>query len=347
MEVDISKKVTYFVKYGLVGLIVLALLCSGGVWFYQHQRSHMKIYDAQVTSTMVGVKTRANGKIAEMKVSDGDHVEVGTVLARIEVNVTEEQIQQLQQNLELARRNLEEIQKGQTITTPVMTGGSTNYAAQADLARAEARMQRMNELFEMGAISAVKRDEAAADYAAAQAAASAASVPDVTYQTIVQPSSPEIIKSAEVQVRQAEAALENAKKDSQATEIIAPVAGTVYFTDMKEGSDVRAGQTLMNIGDAGNIWVEARVTPEQKGRIRLGQFVSYDINGHSLQGSVLELEEDAKDTGEGEASGTANTEGSAPNMDDGKSVVKISLPAELSFDLKPGMKAVVQFAVNN
>ena len=347
MEVDVSKKAAYFVKYGLAGLILLTLVCSAGVWFYQRHNHYMKVYDARVTSTMVGVKTKADGKIAEIRVSDGEYVEAGTVVAKIAVSVTEEQIQQLQQNLELAKHNLAEIQKGQTITTPIVNGNSNNLTVQADLSRAEARMKRMNELFEMGAISAVKWDEAAADYAAAQAAASAASVPNVTYQTTVQPSSPEVIKSAEIQVRQAEAALTNAKQDSQATEILAPVAGTIYFTDFKEGSDVRAGQTVMNIGDAGNIWLEARVTPDQKQRIRLGQFAEYDIEGHVLQGTVLDMEADAETDSAGrEVSSAANTEGSAPTMDDGKSFVKISLPTGVSFDLKPGMKAVVQFAVD-
>ncbi|MBQ1335540.1 MAG: efflux RND transporter periplasmic adaptor subunit [Selenomonadaceae bacterium] len=348
MEVDISKKVTYFVKFGLVGLIALALLCSAGVWFYQHRNTHMKVYDAQVTSTMVGVKTKANGKIAEIKVEDGDHVEAGTVLARIEVSVTEEQIQQLQQNLELAQRNLAEIQKGQTITVPmpsVESVGSSNAAAQVELERAASRLQRMNELFEMGAISAVKRDEAAAEYAAAQAAAAAvpSAPPSVSYQTMVQPSSPEVIKNAEIQVRQAEAALENAKKDSQATEIVAPVAGTVYLAELAENNEVTAGQTIMNIGDAGNIWVEARVTPEQKSKIRLGQFAEYTIEGRKFQGTVQEIETDDDENAEG----MANTEGRAPTEDDGKFFVKISLPTEAALELKPGMKTVVEFAVDN
>ena len=348
MEVDISRKVNYFVKFGLIGLIAVALLCSAGIWYYQHQNNRMKLYDAQVTSTMVGVRTKANGKVAELKVNDGDHVAAGEVIARIEVSVTEEQIQQLEQNLELAKRNLAEIQKGQTITTPVVSegGGGGSTVSQAAVAQAEARMQRMEELFKMGAISAVKRDEAVAEYAAAKAAASsAAAPPKITYRTVVQPSSPEVIKSAEIQVRQAEAALESAKKDSQATEIVAPVDGTIYCTDLKEGSEVKAGQTIMNIGDAGNIWLEARVTPEQKGKIRLGQFVTYEIEGHALQGTVLEIESDdaAED---GEASAQTDTEGNEPPAEDGKSTVKISLPAEVSFELKPGMKTVVQVAVD-
>ncbi|MBR3457153.1 MAG: hypothetical protein IKH16_03230, partial [Selenomonadaceae bacterium] len=96
---------------------------------------------------------------------------------------------------------------------------------------------------------------------------------------------------------------------------------------------------------AGNIWLEARVTPEQKGKIRLGQFVTYEIEGHALQGTVLEIESDdaAED---GEASAQTDTEGNEPPAEDGKSTVKISLPAEVSFELKPGMKTVVQVAVD-
>ena len=343
MEVDISKKVSYVVKYGLVGILTVALLCSAGIWYYQRQNNHMKIYDAQVTSTMVGVRTKADGKIAELMVADGDHVDAGTVIAKIEVSVTEEQIQQLEQNLELAKRNLAEIQKGQTITTPVVSGGGSSGASQAELARAESRMQRMNELYEMGAISAVKRDEAAADYAAAKAAA--VSVPSITYQTTVQPSSPEAIKSAEFQVRQAEVALTNAKKDSQATELVAPVEGTVYFTDLGEGSEVKAGQVVMNVGDAGNIWLEARITPQQKEKLRLGQFVTYEIDGHALQGTVLEIGSGEEEKEESLSS--TNTEGVAPTeADDGKTPVKISLPIGVSFELKPGMKTVVEVAVD-
>lgn len=343
LENDISEKVKYFVRFGLLGMLAVALICAGGVWLYYHGHASFQVRDAQVTSTMVGVKARANGKITEMLVNDGDHVEAGDVIAKVSVNVTEEQIQQLEQNLNLAKQNLEQIQQGQTITVPVpASNAGANAASQAALAQAAARMQRMNELYEMGAISAVKRDQAAAEYAEAQAAAAAASS-SVSYQTMVQRSSPEMIKSAEVQVHQAEAALENAKKDSQATELIAPVSGTVYYTDLQENAEVKAGQTVVNIGDAGNIWVEARVAPHQLEKIRLGQFVSYQVDGKKLQGTVLEKETEAES-----ANGTDNTEntdGGAPTASaDGKKIVKVSLPTDMVAGIKPGMKAVVEFS---
>ena len=38
-------------KYGLVGLILIAVLCAGGIYYYQHQHKYFNVYDAQVTSS--------------------------------------------------------------------------------------------------------------------------------------------------------------------------------------------------------------------------------------------------------------------------------------------------------
>ena len=59
MEVDISKKVNYFIKYGVLGLVVLAVLCSGAVWFFYHHQTGFTVRDAQVSSSMIGARTKA------------------------------------------------------------------------------------------------------------------------------------------------------------------------------------------------------------------------------------------------------------------------------------------------
>ena len=334
MEVDITERVRYFLKYGLVGLLLVAFLGAGGVWYYQNSYHTLRIYDAKVTSTMVGVKVFAGGKIKEFLVKDGDHVEAGQPLAHVEVSVTEEQIAQLEQTVELSKQNLAQVIQGQVVTIPVYE--SSGFSG-VDIASAEERMNRMNELFEMGAISANKRDEAAAEYAAA---VSAASVPSVTYRTTVQPSSPEVIESAEIALRQSEAALENARKASQATEITAPVAGTVYYTELSEGSDVRAGQTILSIGDSGRIWLEASITPEQKALLQLGQLVSYELGNRELEGTIIEFDTPA------ESVEMANTEGGSQEESGGTEgkniIVKISLPASVATDFKPGMATTVK-----
>lgn len=405
LEVDITKKVQYLMKYGLPGLIIIAVLCAGGIYYYQHQHKYFNVYDAQVASSLVASKARTNGTITELVVADGEHVEAGDVIAHIESSITDDQIQQLEQNVALSQRNLDEIKKGQTVTVAVPSAApapaaSSSGGSSASVASAAACMQRMNELFEMGAISAVQRDQAAADYQAAKAAASssapAASSPAVTYQTTTQPPDPKAVQNAELQLRQAQAALDNAKQDAQQTDIVAPVAGTVYYaSDIMEGAVVTAGQTVANVGNADDIWVEAKVKADQGQKLRLGQFASYEIDGHKLQGSIQDIEtaadkaaadkaaqqeadqalgiNDNANTGSADNANAAdnsaadtsqsadNQSGTAaqgsPNpktttdtenadVDDDTLIVKISIPTGLSFDLKPGMKAIVKFALN-
>lgn len=391
MEVDITEKVKSVLKFGPLALVALAILCALGVWAYQHSQKGLTVYDAKVASTMVGVKAKADGTVTELVVQDGDHVEAGDVIARVQVKITDEQIAQLAQNAELAKQNLAQVQRGQTVTVPQSAASAPMSVPQSvgnsqAVANARARLNRMNELYEMGAISAVKRDQAAADLAAAEAAATpapAVSAPAATrYQTMTQPTNPEAVKQAELAVKQAEAALENAKQDAQATEIVAPVSGTVYLgDDIQEGADLKAGATVASIGDASNIWVEARLSPNQKGKIRLGQFVSYTIEGKKYQGTVLDIvdpadaqpdtaasgslpaaseekdeavqtssiSEDADNVSgdETEDSKSSNTEGNAPDMSDGRLIVKVSLPKDMADTLRPGTDAVVRFSSAN
>ena len=345
-EEDLTEKAQYLLKYSVLGLILLAMLFAGVMYFLHSGKSTMTVYDAKIESQLVGVKSKAAGKVTEILVEDGSHVEAGQVIAKVAVNVTEEDIKQLEQTVALSERNLEQLKQGQTVTVPNYEAAASSYnpAAQQNLASAAARMQRMNELFEMGAISAVKRDEAAAEYAAAQAAASQSSAPAVSYRTMTQPTDPKIIEQAELQLKQAQAALNNARKDSQATEIVAPVAGTLYYTDVKADSEVKPGQTIVRIGDAGNLWLEARLTADQLEKVRLGQYASYEVEGHDLSGTVQEIQDNNAD-------GQESAQNTEPQVEkegaDGKQIVKISVPVNLSFDLRPGMKASVRFALDS
>lgn len=406
-------------KYGLVGLILIAVLCAGGIYYYQHQHKYFNVYDAQVTSSLVAAKVHGNAVITEKVVEDGEHVEAGDVIAHVQSTVTDEQIANLEQTVALSQRNLDEIKKGQTVTVAVPSPAPAPAASaprssgsSQSVASAESRMNRMNELFEMGAISAVQRDAAVSAYHAAVAAASSSapaatpssSAPAVRYQTTTQPPDPKAVQNAELQLKQAQAALDNAKQDAAETDIVAPVAGTVYYAQgIDEGSTVKAGETVASVGNADDIWIEAKVSPDKAAKIRLGQFVSYEIEGHQLQGSVQDIQQPVKkddqasadsadaaasagnanaadaagangagagqngqdaqsaqagtaDAADGDAANGQLAAGNQPkttaeatdadDADEDVMIIRISIPSGLNFSLKPGMKAVVKFAMN-
>ena len=406
-------------KYGLVGLILIAVLCAGGIYYYQHQHKYFNVYDAQVTSSLVAAKVHGNAVITEKVVEDGEHVEAGDVIAHVKSTVTDEQIANLEQTVALSQRNLDEVKKGQTVTVAVPSPAPAPAASaprssgsSQSVASAESRMNRMNELFEMGAISAVQRDAAVSAYHAAVAAASSSapaasapsSSPAVRYQTTTQPPDPKAVQNAELQLKQAQTALDNAKQDAAETDIVAPVAGTVYYAQgIDEGSTVKAGETVASVGNADDIWIEAKVSPDKAAKIRLGQFVSYEIEGHQLQGSVQDIQQPVKkddqasadsadaaaSAGNANAADTAGANGAgagqngqdaqsaqvgtadaadgdvangqpaagnqpkttaevtdADDADEDVMIIRISIPSGLNFSLKPGMKAVVKFAMN-
>lgn len=391
-EVDLTRKIKNIIRFGLLGLIILAIIAGGGIYWYQHHNNNMTVYDAKVVSNDVAIKSKADGTVTELLVQAGDHVEAGDVIAKITPSITDDQIAQLEQNVDLNKKTLEQLKKGMTtaatpapVTAPAPVTPKVDYGAQQRLAEAASRLQRMNELYSMGAISAVKRDEAAADYASAKAAASAASAAPAVTQTApsapqitTQPADPKLIKQAELQVKQAEAALANAKADQQATEIVATSAGTVILADdIAEGANVKANQQVASIETVDNMWLEAKVTASQATKIRLGQFVNYTIAEKKLQGSVQDIidpaakkddndsnssennassdnaandtdsDKSSNNSSENEAGDSKAKDVSTDAMPDGYLVVRISLPADAPDDIKSGMSATVKFALND
>lgn len=338
MEVDITEKAKNFIRFGLLGLITLAALAGGGLYFYQHSQRSFTVSDALVAGNESVISAKGEGRITEVLVQDGDYVEEGAVIARVESKITDQDIAQLEQNVQLAQQSFAQLQKGTTVAQPQVpaAAATVDSGAQRRAADALARMQRMNELFNMGAISAAKRDEAAAAYAAAKAAASSApAAAPVPAQTTVIPTSPEVLKQAELQVKQAEAALANAKSDQQVKEIVATATGVVSLADgIAADSELKTDQEVARIQSSNDAWLEAKLTESQAAKVRLGEFVNYEIDGHKLQGTVQEITTPAPEESDSDQSNSLTT-------------VKISLPADPSFVIKSGMQGKITFPLSD
>ncbi len=331
MEVDISDKVQSVIKYGFVVLLSAAFLCAGIVWFYQSKHRTLSLVESEVAGPLVQVRARAAGTIIELSVNDGETVQRGQVLAKIKVKVSPEQIKQLEENLALSRRNLEELRAGVVTVQPVYSGGAGDENARA-------RYERMQQLFEMGAVSARERDEAEAAY---EASASAGAV---SYQTVTLPGSPEVIRRAELQVRQAEAALNAAQQASGATEVISPVEGVAYLAEVKEESEIHPGEVIFRVGDTDRLWLESYVDPVYTDLLYIGQKVSYTLNGHDFLGNVTEIIEPKEND---EKNAPQGTEGVQPeNIHGNKLTVRISIPSHDDVLVRPAERTTAKIALD-
>ena len=303
--IDLSGKVKNLIRFGLITLLVLSGVIGYAVFNHYHATTHVKITDAKINGTMLSVRALANGKVKELPFADGDEVQAGDVIAKIEVSVTEEEIQQLESAVESAKQNYADLQQGQmvkvAITRQVPIAPSAAQAPQNSgsntLASLEERAKRMEELFEMGAVSAVQRDAAKKKYEEALAegvpavsspAPAGATTREVTeYVEQWQPTPPAVLATAESAIKQAELALNVARQEAQQTEITAPFSGIIYYAAAVD-EDLSAGEIVAKIGNNKELWLEAEVTEDFFNKISLGKIVSYSIDGKNFSGTLTE-----------------------------------------------------------
>lgn len=301
--IDLTGKVKIFIRFGLVTLLALSAATGYAVFNHYHAT---KIYktDAKINGTLLSVRALANGKVKELPFQDGDEVQAGDVIAKIEVSVTAEEIQQLESAVELAKQNYVDLQQGQMVKVAVTrqvpvappSTSSTLSSGSSSLASLEERAKRMEELFEMGAVSAVQRDAARKKYEDALAegvseetpATPAASTRTVTeYIEQWQPTPPAVLATAESAIKQAELALNVARQEAQQTEITAPFSGIIYYA-VAVDEDLSAGEVVAKIGSGKELWLEAEVDEDFFEKIPLGKKVSYTIDGKNLSGTLTE-----------------------------------------------------------
>ncbi len=314
-KVNISGKIKNWIRFGLVIPLATSAAIGYSAFERQYPDENLQIVDAKVTGTMVSVRSLVNGKVSELIFNDGDMVRAGDVIARLEVSVTEEAIAQLESTVALARQNYEDLKLGQIVTIPVKrlitipapyVPPRIEYSApsvsSATLAALEERANRMDALFEMGAVSRVERDAARAEYENALAESYSSPsyiqtepgyqpeptiIEEIDYIEEWQPTPPEALLNAENAIKQAELSLNVALQKAQETEIIAPVSGTIYYSAEMDG-DLQAGNTVAKIGDSNELWLAAEVSEDTFNKIPLGKPVDYVLAGYNLSGTVIE-----------------------------------------------------------
>ena len=222
-----------------------------------------------------------SGTIEALIVEDGGFVEEGTKLMTIRNTLSDEDLFRLQQNVDLSKRNLEQLQNGSI--------GSAQRSIHVDennrnLLEAQDRMERMKSLYEMGAISAAKRDEAIANYEVIKSTSSYSS--PVSMKISADAKSIEV---AERQVKAAEDALKKAKAGTETVNIFSSKAGMIIELPISSGDHVQAGDVLLQMNIAEHPWIEAEVNGEDVDKVYLGQLVRYRLARMEVRGTVQEI----------------------------------------------------------
>ena len=365
-----TENITGKVKHWVILILAIPLISGAFIGYGAFQNNHkvteITVADAKVTGTMISVRSLVDGKVSEFLFNDGDEVKRGNVIARLEVDINEETIAQLENTVELAKENLETLKLGQTVKVPVKKvraitvapSNNTNTPKNSNIASLEERADRMKELYEMGAVSKKEMDTAVSAYERARASGSysvPSNSPEVKYVEEIeyidqwQPTPPAALQNAENAIKQAELSLKVAQQQAQETEIIAPIDGTIYYI-AESDKDLMAGNSIARIGDSNELWLEAEVSEEIFNAVTLGLPVDYVLDGNNLSGTIMEkIEPDIPEVEEDEfvSKWIPPTEDNPhPELGVADIEIKIEEPANEKYILKFSIPANFKFKPN-
>ncbi len=202
------------------------------------------------------------GKVIELLADDGDAVEAGAVLARLDVRALTARRAELRARHAGAQARLDEMEAGPRAET-IAVARAGLAEAESQLALARLKDERRARLLADGVIGAEQRDEVATSLAAlaAQRAGAAARLDELETGT-----RRERIAAQRAAVAELDAAIASIELDIEKSELRAPFAGTIAARSVDEGTVIAAGQPLLRLLERGapevRVGVPANVVAE-------------------------------------------------------------------------------------
>jgi HlyD family secretion protein len=315
-------------------LAVVALLLGAGIWGYLYAQSRnsspkyrlASVEQGSLTAAVsatgnlnavvtVQVGSQVSGQIKDLLVDYNSIVKKGQIIARIDPQIFQAQVNQALADLETAKAAV----LNQTATVEKARADVENaraalaqgkaQTAKADAAQADAKRiyERNAELFNRRLVAQADRDTAQANYDQAVAQSDAARATEQSLAAAIESSRAQLrvqeaaLKSARAQVDQKTAALAQAQTNLDYTTIRAPVDGVVVSRAVDVGQTVAASlqaPTLFTIAqDLTKMQVETSVDEADIGRIKLEDRATFTVDafsGESFSGIVTQIRKAAQ-----------------------------------------------------
>jgi HlyD family secretion protein len=251
-----------------------------------------------VEATEVHTAAEVGGRLLELKVEEGDRVEAGAVIARIDTEDVALQITRTRADRAAALAQLRLLEAGSR-AEDIRQGRAQVDASIADAAAVEAEVKaarldldRFEALLAANAGSVKQRDDAQArlDTALARQRAGQDRVRSAreTLARLEAGTRPEEIQAARARVAAADAQIAVLEKSLRDANVVSPIAGIVTQKLVDAGEIIMRGTPLVVITDLDNAWANLFVPEPMVPRVAIGQSATVitDAGGPGIDGKV-------------------------------------------------------------
>ena len=252
--------------------ILLAAAIAAGFYFYPRWTkktapTNQLTLSGNIEAHESLVSFKVQGRIVDLPIEEGQQVEQGALLARLEDADFKQKVRIDQAGVDVRESNLALTVAG-TRQQEVKASQQTVIDAQADVAQKQADSERAQQLFAKDEISAQDRDLAATALKRAVAALKAA---EQRFNESQEGSRKEDIAIARANLEQAKADLGLSRIDESYTTLHAPAAGVITVREAELGEVVSPGSPVVTLADVDHIWLRAYIAETDLGRIHWGQ----------------------------------------------------------------------------
>lgn len=243
-------------------LVVAAVAVIGTLSLKQEPET----IQGQVEVSEYRVSSKVPGRILELRVKEGDYVNVGDTLAILDAPEVRAKMEQAK-SAENAASAMDEMANNGARKEQVRAAFAVLQQAKAGMEIAQKSYNRVQRLFDEGVMTAQKRDEAFASYKAMEAQVKAA---QSQYDMAVNGARAEEKKAAAAQVNRAKGAVAEVNSYIHETMQIAQMAGEVSDVYPKVGELVGTGSPIMSISMMNDIWGTFNVREDQLAGLKVG-----------------------------------------------------------------------------
>nr|WP_282666959.1 HlyD family efflux transporter periplasmic adaptor subunit [Providencia rustigianii] len=258
-------------------IILVLVIVAGGFYYWSMNSSDLSGGFAQsngrIEATEIDIATKTAGRIDTILVKEGDFVQQGQELARMDTRALQEQLHEVQAQLRQA------ISAVVTAESGLVQRKSEKLAAQAvvrqreaELDAAQKRLNRSRVLVKTNAVSQQQVDDDTAQMQGAKAALEASKAQVAASIAAIDSAQAGIVQ-AKNRVEAATATERRITADLEDSILKAPRNGRIQYRVAEPGEVLGSGGRVLNMVDLSDVYMTFFLPTEQAGKVALGSEV--------------------------------------------------------------------------
>ncbi|CAD5256028.1 putative HlyD family secretion protein [Alteromonas sp. 38] len=254
----------------LVFLLIVLVVLGFRAFFGSTEPEGVASSNGRIEAIEIGISAKVAGRVEEIFVDEGEQVEAGMLVAKLDTTTIRGQLRQA---------NAQRVQAQSAVAAADMAIAqreSEKVALQAALIQTEAELKaaqaharRTNELSKTGAVSKQLAEDNLTTVESAKAAVNAASARLAAADATIEASKSQYL-SAKAAVTASDATIAQIESEIDDMLLKAPRNGRIQYRVVQPGEVVAAGGRVLSLVDLTNVYMTFYLPATQVGRLSIG-----------------------------------------------------------------------------